>query len=107
MTTAGIIDQLKMLMDNQVRNLEISRNSEYHNDVKALTAAIETISRTASSEKLYTAFDVIRLVQRAVSDEVCAMDANEAAIGYEIERSIIGELVKEDEHETNETGFGG
>lgn len=90
-----------MLMDNQVRNLEVSGNSEYHNDVKALTAAIEAVSKTASSGKTYTAFEIIRLVQRAVSDEVCAMDASDAAIGYEIERSIIGKLVKEDGCETN------
>lgn len=101
MTTAGIIDQLKMLMDNQVRNLEISRNSEYHNDVKALTAAIETISRTASSEKLYTAFDVIRIVQAAVSDAVCGLSEGEVAIAYEIERGIIRKLVQEDGCETN------
>lgn len=49
----------------------------------------------------YTAFEIIRLVQRAVSDEVCAMDVSDAAIGYEIERSIIGKLVKEDGCEAN------
>lgn len=101
MTTAETIDQLKMLMDNQVRNLEISGNSEYHNDVKALTAAIEAISRTASGEKLYTAFDVIRLVQNVVSDEICGLSEGEVAIAYEIERGIIGKLVKEDGCETN------
>ncbi len=88
-----------MLMDNQVRNLEVSGNSEYHNDVKALTAAIEAISKTASSGKLYTAFDVIRLVQRAVSDEVCELDECDALAAYKIERSIIAELAKEDANE--------
>ena len=106
MTTAEIIKHLKAMAAARRAMLKMTQRSMDWIDsaeVQALEAAIEIIS----SGKTYTAFDVIRLVQRAVSDEVCAMDANEAAIGYEIERSIIGELVKEDEHETNETGFGG
>ena len=47
------------------------------------------------TEKLYTAFDVIRLVQKVVSDETCGMSADdtELCIAYEIERGIIAELV--------------
>lgn len=53
------------------------------------------------TEKLYTAFDVIRLVQRVVSDELCELDEFDAPEAYyKIERGIIAELVKEDEHET-------
>ena len=54
------------------------------------------------SGKLYTAFDVIRIVQRVVSDELCELDEFDAPEAYyKIERGIIAELVKEDEHETN------
>ncbi len=100
MTTMEIISQLNSLIDD--RNSFIDDNGQgdntYLNDIAALTAAIEAIS-TSNGEKLYTAFEIIRLVQAAVSDEVCAMDVSDAAIGYEIERSIIGKLVKEDGHE--------
>ena len=101
MTTMRTIKQLKSLLDDRKSFLDGTDDEIYLDDIAALTAAIETISRPASSGKLYTAFDVIRLVQRAVSDEVCAMDVSDAAIGYEIERSIIGKLVKEDGCETN------
>lgn len=103
MTTAEIIKHLKAMAAARRAMLKMTQRSMGWIDsaeVQALEAAIEIIS-SASSGKTYTAFDVIRLVQRAVSDEVCAMDANEAAIGYEIERSIIGKLVKEDGCETN------
>lgn len=53
------------------------------------------------TEKMYTAFDVIRIVQRVVSDELCELDEFDAPEAYyKIERGIIAELVKEDEHET-------
>lgn len=101
MATAEIIDQLKSLIDGRMKNLEATGNCAYSDDIKALTAAIEAVSKTANSGKTYTAFEIIRLVQRAVSDEVCAMDVSDAAIGYEIERSIIGKLVKGDGCEEN------
>ena len=102
MTTMEIISQLNSLVDDRKSFIDDNGQGDdiYLNDIAALTAAIEAIS-TSSGNKLYTAFDVIRLVQRAVSDEVCAMDVSDAAIGYEIERSIIGKLVKEDGCETN------
>lgn len=54
------------------------------------------------TEKLYTAFDVIRIVQRVVSDELCELDEFDAPEAYyKIERGIIAELVKEDGCETN------
>ncbi len=93
MTTAEITSQLNSLIDDNGQG-----DNTYLNDIAALTAAIEAIS-TSNGEKLYTAFEIIRLVQAAVSDEVCAMDVSDAAIGYEIERSIIGKLAKEDEYE--------
>lgn len=48
-------------------------------------------------EKLYTAFDVIRLVQKVVSDEICMLDSDsEVRAALEAERSIIAEVVKGD-----------
>lgn len=74
----------------------------YIDDITALTAAIKAVNKTASGDKLYTAFDVIRIVQRVVSDELCELDEFDAPEAYyKIERGIIAELVKEDEHETN------
>lgn len=42
------------------------------------------------------AFDVIKLVQAAVSDAVCGMGADdtELCIAHEVERGIVAELVK-------------
>lgn len=53
--------------------------------------------------KTYTAYDVIRLVQRVVSDETCGMcaDGSEVCTAYEIERGIVAELVKEKANESN------
>lgn len=77
------------------------QGNDYCRDITALTAAIEALS-TANSGKLYTAFDVIRLVQRVVSDELCELDEFDAPEAYyKIERGIIAELVKEDGCETN------
>ena len=63
------------------------------NDITALTAVIDA----AHGGKLYTAFDVIRIVQAAVSDAVCGMGTEDesAVIVYEAERGIIAKLVGE------------
>ena len=53
------------------------------------------------SGKLYTVFEIIRLVQEAVSEEICGLGDETMVVAYEVERGIIGKLVKEDEHETN------
>lgn len=95
MTTMEVISQLNSLIDD--RKSFIDDNGQggdiYLNDIAALTAAIEAIS-TSSGGKLYTAFDVIRIVQAAVSDAVCGMDAEESTVvAYEIEREIIAKLV--------------
>lgn len=99
MTTMKTIEQLKSLLDDRMSFLG-EQGNDYCRDIAALTAAIEAIS-TLSEGKLYTALDVIRLVQAAVSDAVCGLDDGETLVAYEIERGIIGKLVKEDEHETN------
>lgn len=97
MTKSNIIAQLESLIGDRKSFLDEDGQGEdiYLNDISALTAAIEAISKTTSSEKLYTVFDVIRLVQRVVSNETCGMSADdtELCIAYEIERGIISELV--------------
>lgn len=60
-------------------------------------AALNTVIEAARSGKVYTAFDVIRMVQAAVSDAVCGMGVEESTVtAYEIEREIIAKLVQED-----------
>ena len=50
------------------------------------------------SGKLYTVFEIIRLVQEAVSEEICGLDDGGIGmlVAYEVERGIIRKLVKED-----------
>lgn len=102
MTTMEVISQLNSLIDD--RNSFIDDNGQgddiYLNDIAALTAAIEAIS-TSSEGKLYTVFEIIRLVQEAVSEEICGLGDETMVVAYEVERGIIRKLVKEDEHETN------
>ena len=100
MTTMRTIKQLKSLLDDRKCILDGTNDEIYLDDIAALTAAIEAIS-TACGEKLYTAFDVIRLVQKATSNEICGLGAEEASVAFEVERSIIAELVKENNRETN------
>lgn len=98
MTTMEVISQLNSLIDD--RKLFIDDNGQgddiYLNDISALTAAIEAIS-TSSGDKLYTAFDVIRLVQEAVSEEICGLGDETMLVAYEVERGIIRKLVKEED----------
>ena len=92
MTKLEIIKQLESLR-------EYLRTEDYAaqvNDITALTAVIDA----AHEGKLYTALDVIRMVQAAVSDTVCTMDAEESTVtAYEIEREIIAKLVGEDSND--------
>ena len=102
MTTTEIIGQLGSLIRERKIFLDGTDDETYIDDITALTAAIKVVNKTASGDKLYTAFDVIRIVQRVVSDELCELDEFDAPEAYyKIERGIIAELVKEDEHETN------
>lgn len=100
MTTMRTIEQLKSLLDDRMSFLG-EQGNDYCRDIMALTAAIEAASKTVNSEKLYTAFDVIRLVQEAVSEEICGLDDGGMLVAYEVERGIIGKFVKEDGCETN------
>ena len=102
MTTTEIIGQLGSLIRERKIFLDGTDDETYIDDITALTAAIKAVNKTASGDKLYTAFDVLRIVKRVVSDELCELDEFDAPEAYyKIERGIIAELVKEDEHETN------
>lgn len=102
MTTMEVISQLNSLIDDRKSFIDDNGQGDdiYLNDIAALTAAIEAIS-TSSEGKLYTVFEIIRLVQEAVSEEICGLGDETMVVAYEVERGIIRKLVKEDEHETN------
>lgn len=102
MTTMETIEQLNSLIDDRKSFIDDNGQGDdiYLNDIAALTAAIEAIS-TLSEGKLYTVFEIIRLVQEAVSEEICGLGDETMVVAYEVERGIIGKLVKDDEHETN------
>lgn len=102
MTTMEIISQLNSLIDDRKSFIDDNGQGDdiYLNDIAALTAAIEAIS-TSSEGKLYTVFEIIRLVQEAVSEEILGLEDETMVVAYEVERRIIRKLVKEDEHETN------
>ena len=100
MTTMKTIEQLKSLLDDRMSFLG-EQGNDYCRDIAALTAAIKAVNKPASGNKLYTAFDVIRLVQEAVSEEICGLGDEGMVVAYEVERGIIEKLVKEDGCETN------
>lgn len=64
------------------------------------STAPDKVINAAHGGKLYTAFDVIRIVQAAVSDAVCGMGTEDesAVIVYEAERGIIAKLVGEEQN---------
>lgn len=92
MTKSEIIKRLEWL-----RNYLTAEDCIAHeNDITALDEVI----KAAHGGKRYTAFEVIRLVQAAVSDAVCGMGADESTVtAYEVEREIVSKLVEEDANE--------
>ncbi len=64
---------------------------------KDSTAPDEVID-AAHGGKFYTAFDVIRIVQAAVSDAVCGMGDESMLTAYEVEREIVSKLVGEEQN---------
>ncbi|MDD7634006.1 MAG: hypothetical protein PUK20_03645 [Firmicutes bacterium] len=94
MTKSEIVKRLQTIRDI------MQKGDLFYADAEVMTAAIEAIN-TPGDEKLYTAFDVIRMVQEAVSEEICGLGDETMVVAYEVERGIIRKLVKEDEHETN------
>ena len=90
MTKSEIVKRLQTIRDI------MQKGDLFYADAEVMTAAIEAIN-TPGDEKLYTAFEIIRIVQAAVSDAVCGMGAEESTVtAYEIEREIIAKLVQED-----------
>ena len=101
MTTTEIISQLNSLIDDRKSFIDDNGQGDdiYLNDIAALTAAIEAIN-TPGEGKLYTAFDVIRMVQAAVSDATLGMGIEMSTVtAYEIEREIIAKLVGENSND--------
>lgn len=99
MTTMKTIEQLKSLLDDRMSFLG-EQGNDYCRDIAALTAAIKAVNKPASGDKLYTAFDVIRLVQAAVRDATLGMGIEMSTVtAYEIEREIIAKLVGENSND--------
>lgn len=98
MTKLEIVKQLEGLREY----LRTEGYATQENDITALTAVIDA----AHGGKLYTAFDVIRIVQAAVSDAVCGMSREESTVtAYEIERDIVSRLVGGDSSERESRGL--
>ncbi len=100
MTKSEIVKRLQAIRD-------IMQKSDlfYADADEAMSAAIEAIN-TPDTGKLYTAFDVIRIVQAAVSDAVCGMSREESTVtAYEIERDIVSRLVGGDLSERESRGL--
>lgn len=71
----------------------------FADDIAALETACEIIDAAIKNQnagRMYTAFDVIRLVQREVSEAACGMCDTELCVAYEVERGIVAELVREE-----------
>ena len=51
--------------------------------------------------RTYTTPEIIRLVQRVVSDATCGMDSTELCIAYEVERGIVAELMEGEKDGSN------
>lgn len=92
MTKSEIVKRLQTIRDI------MQKGDLFYADAEVMTAAIEAIN-TPDSGKLYTVFEIIRLVQEAVSEEICGLGDETMVVAYEVERGIIRKLVKEDEHE--------
>lgn len=102
MTTEELYDWIRNEL-GEMRALYYEGSHALHEEIKKLTepapAGGEKLTEPAPAggEKLYTAHEIIRLVQAAVSDAVCGMSREESTVtAYEIERGIVAELVKEE-----------
>lgn len=49
--------------------------------------------------KMYTAFDIIRLVQDVISTKIAELDAEESYVLMEAERGIVASIMMEEEWE--------
>lgn len=106
MTTAEMFEQMKTELDDRVAQLRSAMNEMQASCCHAAHTLCKEVERMtkpapAGGEKLYTAFDVIRMVQETVSEEICGLGDETMVAAYEVERGIIRKLMKEDEHETS------
>lgn len=92
-----------MIKSETIAQLEALRNylrtEEAYGAKDNDIAALNTVIEAARGGKVYTAFDVIRMVQAVVSDAVrgFGMGEEESTVtAYEIERDIVSKLVQED-----------
>lgn len=90
MTTEELYDRMRKELE-EMRALYREGTNALHEEIKNMTEP------APAGGKLYTAFDVIRMVQAAVSDEICGLSASEVAIAYEVERAVVEKMVKEGE----------
>lgn len=100
MTTAEMFEQMKTELNDRVAQLRSAMNEMQEScrcTTQTLHEEIEKMTKPApAGGRLYTAFDVIRMVQAAVSDEICGLSAGEMTIAYEVERAVVEKLAKEE-----------
>ena len=102
MTTAEMFEQMKTELDDRMAQLRSAMNEmqvsccrtahTLHEEVEKMTKPAP-----AGGEKLYTAPEVIRLVQETISEEICGLDDGGMLVAYEVERGIVRKLVKEED----------
>lgn len=102
MTTAEMFEQMKTELDGRVAQLRSAMDEMQASCCHAAHTLHEEIERMtkpapAGDEKLYTASEIIRLVQEVVSEEICGLDDGGMLVAYEVERGIIRKLVKEED----------
>ena len=102
MTTAEMFKQMKTELDDRVAQLRSAMDEMRASCCHAAhTLYKETEKMTkpapAGGEKLYTAPEIIRMVQEAISEEICGLDDGGMLVAYEVERGIIRKLVKEED----------
>ena len=102
MTTAEMFEQMKMELDNhmaQLRRVMDEIQASCRCTTQTLHEEVEKMTKPAPAggEKLYTAPEIIRLVQETISEEICGLDDGGMLVAYEVERGIIRKLVKEED----------
>lgn len=91
MTTEELYDWIRNEL-GEMRALYYEGSHALHEEIKKLTEPAP-----AGDEKLYTASEIIRLVQETISEEICGLDDGGMLVAYEVERGIIRKLVKEED----------
>lgn len=91
MTTEELYDWMRNEL-GEMRALYYEGSHALHEEIKNMTGPAP-----AGGEKLYTTSEIIQLVQEIVSEEICGLGDDGMLAAYEIERGIIGKLVKEED----------